>query len=854
MRRFAELYRKKTDLVSICVISAAFWLIVGFIMFVMRDGIVWGAMTDWSDQHFIIPEYFRSRFYATHDPFPDYAFQLGAGQNIYNLAYYGIANPLFLPAYLMPGVPMSTYVQVLGLGCVWVSAVLGYFFFKRHFSGAMPLVLGLMFLCSGALIFHSHRHIMFIEYLPFELGLLLLFGRKEKPAGLLLISLMTCCVMLTSFYYSVGAFAAAGAYLVFLHLGGKDRGLRSFLRKTWRKIVFAALGCVSAAVLWLPSLAAIVSGREETAVDVPLSRLLVPTVDFSIMLYSPYSAGVTSIVIIAALYTLKNGTAQFRLLSVMTLCFTVLRVFNYLLNGMLYIDGKAFIPFVPLLLLLVGSFVSLKSWRRPDIFAALAVTAVLAAVSLLIINYTRLTFWVLIVETAVTASALLILVLCGKERFAAAVLLVTAFEVCLIENNLEDFVTREKMDAFNSSTLTELVGDTLDGDGDFYRFADSTTDRMNVNRVVRMDYLLTNIYSSVTNAGYRDFRFDTSFSENRIRNNAFQTQPLSVVFSSFMGCRYRVGETPAAMLGEELIASDGGYYIFSSACALPIGYASTHTMNEADFAALPAYEKPEALLENIIVPEGGESWSADDTLPLDIDFSPLAECETVSLGNGVYIVDSDSDFTLTVPLPEIVDGDIILLSFGVDNRIGDISEQKDVIIEVNGVRNKLTDPKWKYNNKNYDFTYVLSSNEPVTELTFSFVPGYYTLTDLDAHILRGEVLTGVMCGKDALKVGSSRTAGDSLFGTLRAEEGGWFTLSIPYDKGFRILVDGQEMPYQRTNTAFIGFPVTPGVHQIEVEYEAPMKKAGMAASTAGAAAALLLAGAVYLSEKRRKTR
>jgi hypothetical protein len=33
-----------------------------------------------------------------------------------------------------------------------------------------------------------------------------------------------------------------------------------------------------------------------------------------------------------------------------------------------------------------------------------------------------------------------------------------------------------------------------------------------------------------------------------------------------------------------------------------------------------------------------------------------------------------------------------------------------------------------------------------------------------------------------------------------------------------------------------------------------MKKAGMDASTAGAAAALLLAGAVYLSEKRRKTR
>ena len=93
--------RYRRDIISIAVIVSAFIALITVIMLLKSDG-VWGSQTDWQNQHFAIPEYFRTRFYETGDLFPDFAPQLGAGQNIYNLSYYGLMNPVCMIAYLLP--------------------------------------------------------------------------------------------------------------------------------------------------------------------------------------------------------------------------------------------------------------------------------------------------------------------------------------------------------------------------------------------------------------------------------------------------------------------------------------------------------------------------------------------------------------------------------------------------------------------------------------------------------------------------------------------------------------------------------------------------------------------------------
>lgn len=70
--------RKKTLLH--CGILTGILGAVVLLIFLVHPGCVYGAQTDWSNQHFAIPEYFRTRFYATGNLFPNFAMQLGSGQ------------------------------------------------------------------------------------------------------------------------------------------------------------------------------------------------------------------------------------------------------------------------------------------------------------------------------------------------------------------------------------------------------------------------------------------------------------------------------------------------------------------------------------------------------------------------------------------------------------------------------------------------------------------------------------------------------------------------------------------------------------------------------------------------------
>ena len=75
-------------------------------LFVLQYG-VFGSSIDWISQHSTLADYFRKRFYATGNLFPDFAWNLGGGQNIYHFAYYGLLSPTMLLSYLFPFIPMD---------------------------------------------------------------------------------------------------------------------------------------------------------------------------------------------------------------------------------------------------------------------------------------------------------------------------------------------------------------------------------------------------------------------------------------------------------------------------------------------------------------------------------------------------------------------------------------------------------------------------------------------------------------------------------------------------------------------------------------------------------------------------
>ena len=132
-------------------------------LFVLQYG-VFGSSIDWISQHSTLADYFRKRFYATGNLFPDFAWNLGGGQNIYHFAYYGLLSPTMLLSYLFPFIPMDLWVMGSSALLYAADAVLFYQWISKkglHYGNC--LFTSLFFTCSTALLYHSYNQLMFVN-------------------------------------------------------------------------------------------------------------------------------------------------------------------------------------------------------------------------------------------------------------------------------------------------------------------------------------------------------------------------------------------------------------------------------------------------------------------------------------------------------------------------------------------------------------------------------------------------------------------------------------------------------------------------------------------------------------------
>src|SRR5659263_326751 len=100
----------KRDYIHIAILIS---LYIIFVFFLTRSTYVYGSMTDWAQQHWVFPEYFRNLFYANHDLFPSFACNLGGGQNIFNFSYYGLYSPIMLGVLMSSVLILPAFAAIL---------------------------------------------------------------------------------------------------------------------------------------------------------------------------------------------------------------------------------------------------------------------------------------------------------------------------------------------------------------------------------------------------------------------------------------------------------------------------------------------------------------------------------------------------------------------------------------------------------------------------------------------------------------------------------------------------------------------------------------------------------------------
>lgn len=816
-------------------------------MFVGRYGI-FGAKVDWLSQHSVLPDYFRQQFYATGKLFPEFAANLGGGQNIYHFAYYGLYSPLILPSYLLPFVKMSDYIMAVSITGLTASVLLFYYWLKsRKTNTGTAFILSLMFLLAGPMIGQYSGQIMFVDYMPFLCLALIGVDRYFEQEKSALFTVSVFLMIMTSFYFSIGGMLALVLYGLHRYFEQREEcrvTVSTFLIDGLCFVRPMFLAVLMGSFFLVPTALALTGGRSKGQ-NISLATFFVPQITVERFTYSIYGIGLTTLVITVLLTGLLYRKIYEKVLTYGCVIVLVIPVFTYLLNGGLYIRDKVFIPFLPLLCYLIGIYLE-KCRKRELSFIAGIVPYIITTIFVYIARNQFVSkdigkgIWKVLLAESILFLICYVLY-CAMKRYhkeTKEILMLALPSVICLAVTMNTFY-QMKPDRYVSRKLyrdvvgeqnRQAVKEALKDDG-YYRTEQMGSDDENaadLNRIWDVDQNITSIYSSAYNPDYQTFRQKTFGLEEPFRNGMMQSVSKNPVFQRMMGVRYIVSDSDVP--GYTLVKKCGTTGIYQNKDAAPVMYATDRVMTEEKYKKLAFPYNQTAFLEYAVVGEHTESS----------DQNIMTAYEPVSLKMANNRTTGGAE---QKTIQQEGQKQILFLRFRVDNA----HPNKDVAVWINGIRNKLSAKDHVYYNENKIFTYAVPLKDEEDNISVTFGKGKYRLRHVQAYLgslpERSELLY-----QSEIQVDKKQTEDNVIQGTIRVKKDGWFITSIPYDKHFKIYIDGKETEIQKVNTAFLGCKIESGNHELKIIYHAPGTTTGKVLSLIGIAGFLL----VLVREKRKQ--
>lgn len=857
-------------------------LVAALLFLTLPKGMVYGSNMDWLSQHAALAETIRDACRAQQTLLPQ-VLPLGGGTNGFEFSYYGFLRPDILIGCLLPGVPMYRILIVYMCVGYLASVLLFDFFLRRELKNDAASFFGsILFLCA-ACFFHTHRQVMFINYMPFFLSALLTLQSGCAPlalqsgralltlqSGRALLTLQSGCAPLTlqsgrallteqhrrvglaavflalaycnSFYYAAAMLAAVGWY-----------SYRREGKRFWRGYLVTAAGSVGlAAVLLLPSLLVILEHKRETAAALSVP-LFLPKLGF--LLYSPYGMGLTLVV----LYLLLAGLwrKEYRTDSLFYLLLVSCGFGAWLLNGTLYARGKILAPFVPLFLL-HGMRVFLGMWRgemkwQVYPFIPMTICFLLRMRSGNILGMS-LDFLLVAVFVAVmraeskTTSGMLArgTLRSRKAAVLACLLLLPAPFVSFAAASFgEDYVSGERLaqiEETEKGSIAKTLG-ALVREQPLYRFDSLYEPLARANRIGEAISGMgkSAMYSSVTNQAYSDFYYDLMQTPVQINNRIAVLPEENPFLLSFLGVRYLETTREKLPEGYEVIATEGARLLAENPSVLPVAYAVAEgeTLPEKTFYELDESRRIAALMRKTIIEDQGckniGNGTASDgqgqmqgaVSEIVPEFSGYEKDDALSLyknEDGSLTVKATERAALTLFLKEEIKDEILGMQFTVES-----DGAHAVVITINGRKNKLSAGGAPYPNENHCFHYQLSGDEngSLKKIEILFSEGEYTLSDIKCTAYQKSLLTQ----KRYIPAVGEETKGNELLSCrVSAEADGYFVTSIPRQRGMKLYIDGKKTELLTVNTAFAGARLPAGEHQIRLCLTPPGLYAGCAIS------------------------
>lgn len=808
---------KKTEKIKIPLLLFGMCLAVCWI-FVLQYGIL-GSDLDWVNQHSVLPDYFRQRFYDTGQLFPDITWNLGAGQNIYNFSYYGLFNPIIWISYLLPFVPMSLYIQITSILSYGASVVIFYCWLKKKCDDRITLACTFLFLLAAPLVYHSYNQLMFVNYMPFLCAAFLGVDKyvEEKKKALLLCSV--CGMILTSFFFSIGGLLALGIYGASKFT---EKGIKEFLKNSVSLAGVLLHSVLLCGILLIPT-AFVLFGRGGSGSHAEMAVSLF-TVQPMRFLYTPHGVGMSALALIALFDDMIcRRKWQEKFLSVSLFLIFAIPFVGYVLNGGLYDKGKVFIPFLPLMCMEVAKYID-RIKKRESTFRDILPYLITA-----IFLIAGKTFWALL-DCGVMLVCFLI-----RKRFSAFPLAVWVSCVILfcsgwtINKGSDHIIPKEDYEKILDRDTKAEVEEILEKDTGWYRMEEQQGGKkelQDINRIEDSRQWITSMYSSAYNEEYYKFRRETYDINEHFRNNMMQAVSDNPLFLQLMGVKYVIGNHPLA--GYELLEEGENGNLYVNSHAAPIGYVTNEVVSKKNYQTLDFPANQTAFLWKAVTESAGDdgNFPVMNTCPFEIPEINEEENQIKKTSFG-WSFSLSTEKKVSIPMKDVpMTEDLLSVRFQVKNK-----KDKDMYIRLCGQTNRLTAKSHEYANHNESFAYTVTLNPENQTADFIFGPGEYEISNLEVFTGNLSELRNEKLYETPLKL--EKTEGDTLICSVNNKEAGYLITSIPYDEGFEIHINGEKTSVEKVNTAFVGAKVPKGKCTIEISYKAEGKTLGFSLHRCG---------------------
>lgn len=276
----------------------------------------------------------------------------------------------------------------------------------------------------------------------------------------------------------------------------------------------------------------------------------------------------------------------------------------------------------------------------------------------------------------------------------------------------------------------------------------------------------------------------------------------------------------------------GGLTVYKNPYSTSIGYGMSSDVKNWDYGNLNPFYVQNSLAK--------QAYGISDLFDLlQVPEPELNNCRIVSdNGQDEYVIENDIAMTDNVTFTIRAEKEEeMYLHF-------DCSQAENTIIERNGEQIM----SGRLNGQILYLGHMEKGEEAKVQIQLEEGTDSTGILRLTLASLDESVMSDVYGKMESQSFKMTKQESSRIEGNISMKEDGIVFFSMPYDEGWKVMVDGKETQAEAIGDAFLGVPVSEGEHEIVLTYRSPGFAAGAVLTGAGFAVFLLL----VIMEKRKK--